>query len=1057
MPTSELFRFRTVRPVEAKKTEFASLAVTSKVTNPEEMDPGSVLGTFNWLQVLSDQLANAGDTMSPGAVVALLPTDWLTQVASASWKTLAQNLADVLALLALKVKNTNSDTENYGISIIPPALCGDVELIARLILVQNFVATLAADQSLPQEQRQFQNARDVRLALSFRCVALPPVYFRRAQPILARQPGVTDLSVVRDEWNRYIPGELANVVNVLPGETLATSSRHSEKTVHTESATTQRTTTQTTENSQTTTQNLSSTTTDDVSTNIGVQGQVETSGQYGPTTIKTTLGAQIQISKSSATTTALTRSMETVARAVKTVSETITQSQTTRTTIKDASSQKHSVQNNTADVVVGMYRWLLEVHRVQLVNYPNRFVVEFEIPEPGAWLRYALQNQPDAPWDTPDPGLFALNKNDPRLDPSDLRNADRNPVPLQPTDLTPSVAAGLAARWRVQGITSPPPSTITLAFSYKSKDGFNDNTMQVPEGYVANAWFLNVTGVAANDPGGHDAQLRVSVGGYGVTCSVSQAGEVDLFSSDGNTPNLLQKHVGNNTFTPDGRPPVTFPVGDITTGSIPVSFNNNGFLNADSTLNVVIQCGQLEPDVNNNDNGKPYRDWQLDTFNLIVAAYQNLVDAHNQERNRRLQTKSTPLVVGPSELNKARAAAELKRLAIQNLLGLRSSGYDLLTIGPVGPNGPIPDVQQDEPVLNMSNPNTILSTPVVQFFEQAFEWENIVYVCYPYFWGGKKRWVQNATTATTDAIFDQFLNAGSARLVVPARPGFEHLVNFYLYTSSIWSGQSPPGPNEPGYLSIADEIQTIQVGAADGTPIYPPWEIVLPTTLLWAGTDPKTLPVNPNPTIEPPPAAPASVVIEISSSNRPSVFGQPVTFRATLTAVTGAGAAVPTGQVNFLVDGAPTPDSPVILDASGTAVCAGISTLTVGPHTVWANYVGDSTFGAAIVNLPTQIVTQGLTSVTITGNPNPAVHRTPVTFTATVAAVAPARGIPTGEVVFIVDRRHTQDSPVALDNRGAATCAVISTLARGAHTVLVNYLGDANFAAGTGSMTETTT
>ncbi len=145
----------------------------------------------------------------------------------------------------------------------------------------------------------------------------------------------------------------------------------------------------------------------------------------------------------------------------------------------------------------------------------------------------------------------------------------------------------------------------------------------------------------------------------------------------------------------------------------------------------------------------------------------------------------------------------------------------------------------------MNPPDTAASSPVIQFFEQVFEWENLVYICYPYFWGGNERWIANATWSSGDSVFDQFLNAGSARVVVPARPGYENLVNYFLYTGTIWGGVNPPAPNDPGYLSIADEIQSIQKGATDGTPVDPPWEVILPTTFLWAGTDPTTLPTQP--------------------------------------------------------------------------------------------------------------------------------------------------------------------------------------------------------------------
>jgi len=641
-------------------------------------------------------------------------------------------------------------------------------------------------------------------------------------------------------------------------------------------------------------------------------------------------------------------------------------------------------------------------------------------------------------------------------------------MPLQPTDLTPTIAAGLAARWRVQGLTSPPPQMVTIGNSYSitpqsnAPQLFNDNSMTVPDGYVAQTWFLDVTSIGGDDAA-HATNLRVAVGGYGATFIVKGTSTALLFSGNQSGTTVVQKNISGATgfdAPPLGdQPPAPsgcLPVGDINTGTIPISINADFLANGCGvTLNVNIQCGQIPAVLDPNRNTQLYVTWQISTFNTIAAAYQNLLSAHNQEQDERLQDQSSPLVVGPPALNLSRSVAELKRLAIQNLLGQPFMGYDLLTIGPTNSSAPIPNLGSGEPGLDPST--TVASSPVVQFFEQAFEWENIVYICYPYFWGGHSRWVLNATSASADPIFDQFLNAGSARLVVPARPGFEQMVNFFLYTSCIWSGQSPPSPNDPGYLSVADEIQAIQVGATDGTAIYPPWEVVLPTTLLWAETDPTTLPTNPNATIGPPPQPPANVAVTIISSANPSVYGQPVTFTVSLTAAAGAGGAVPTGQVDFLVDGATTSDSPVNLNTSGGATCAAISTLTVGSHTVSINYLGDGTFGAVIANLPTQTVNQASASVAVTGNPNPVVHKKAVTFTATVTATSPATGTPTGQVDFLVDGTQTSDSPVPLNSTGAATSAAVTTLAKGTHTITVNYLGDPNFAAATGNLPETAT
>jgi hypothetical protein len=1015
MPASELFRFRTVRQVQNKQVGFSALAVTSSLQYANKvlislLEQGieTFLGTYAWLQQVSEELAAASDEVAPAALITMLPADWTTEVAG--WAPLQQQLADVLASLALQVMSVNADPANYGIPVIPSSLTELIELVTRIILVQDCITTLAADQTVPAAQKQLQSADDVRVALSFRTVALPTTYFSNTPPVLARAPGVTDLSVVNDEWNRYIPGELANVVNVLPGETFNTGSRHMEETVQTQSTTDQTTTTQTTANSQTSSSTLAATSANTASTNIGVHGQVETTGQYGPTQVKTNIGGQAQISISSARSTALTTSVETVAESVKTVSETITQAQSTKTTIKDKSHEEHNLQNQGTAVVVGLYRWLSEIHRVQLVSYPNRFIVEFEIPEPGAWLRWALNNQPDLPWDNPDPGPF---------------NNPNTGNPLQPTDLTAAMVSTLAAQWRVQGLTPPPAASVTIGNSYNfnnqsgaPQNGTNivvDNSMTVPTGYEADSWSADVWFGGGGDSQ-HTTDVHVGVGANSADTTLPGAGGTTITDS--------QLSGALNGLT----------------GTIPIYLS--GFYALGASCNITVTCNQI-----GGANGLPFQQWQFSTFDTIASAYDDLLSAHNQERDARAQQQTGPMIIGPPALNLSRSVAELKRLAIQNLLGQPFTGYDLLTIGPASS---IPSLGSGEPGLIPAN--TVAASPVIQFFEQAFEWENIVYICYPYFWGGHERWVVNATSASADPVFDQFLNAGSVRLVVPARPGFESLVNFFLYTSSVWAGKNPPGPNDPDYLSVADEIQSIQVGATDGTPIEPPWEITLPTTLLWAGTDPTTLPTNPNPTIGPPPPAQTGTVsVAVTSLVNPSVYGQPVTFTAVVSAVT-AGAATPTGQVNFLIDGNLTPDSPAPLDGTGTATSVAVTTLTTGTHSVTVNYLGDDNFPTATGALTTQTVSTATTTLALSSLANPSVSGQFVTFTAVVTATAPGGGTPTGQVNFLIDGNLTPGSPATLDTTGKTTTAAISTLTVGTHTVTANYMGDGNFATGSGSL-----
>jgi hypothetical protein len=65
----------------------------------------------------------------------------------------------------------------------------------------------------------------------------------------------------------------------------------------------------------------------------------------------------------------------------------------------------------------------------------------------------------------------------------------------------------------------------------------------------------------------------------------------------------------------------------------------------------------------------------------------------------------------------------------------------------------------------------------VRFFEEAFEWEEMTWLTYPYFWGRKGNWQQTLSISDPDPVYDDFLKAGFCRAVVPARPGYEGAID----------------------------------------------------------------------------------------------------------------------------------------------------------------------------------------------------------------------------------------------------------------------------------------
>lgn len=165
----------------------------------------------------------------------------------------------------------------------------------------------------------------------------------------------------------------------------------------------------------------------------------------------------------------------------------------------------------------------------------------------------------------------------------------------------------------------------------------------------------------------------------------------------------------------------------------------------------------------------------------------------------------------------------------------------------------------------------------------------------------------------------------------------------------------------------------------------------------------------------------AQTTTTLTSSANPSVYGQAVTFTATVCTPTG-NTATPTGTVQFSVDQQPF-GTAVTLGPGQQAGCAlassqSTSSLAVGNHSVTATYTdgSDGNFlGGSDTLSGGQQVNQAQTATTLMVSPNPATFGQPLTLTATVAAVAPAVGTPTGTVTFA-------DGTATL---GSATLAVI--------------------------------
>jgi autotransporter-associated beta strand protein len=183
----------------------------------------------------------------------------------------------------------------------------------------------------------------------------------------------------------------------------------------------------------------------------------------------------------------------------------------------------------------------------------------------------------------------------------------------------------------------------------------------------------------------------------------------------------------------------------------------------------------------------------------------------------------------------------------------------------------------------------------------------------------------------------------------------------------------------------------------------------------------------------------------VTSSLNPSPSGQPITFTATVAPVVGLRTPTPTGIVTFL-DGT-SPLSTARLSPAGTASFTTSTVLTAGPHSITAVYSGDMNFTTSTSAPLVQTVNPALaTTIRLTSSLNPSVFSQPITLAATVTAVAPATGTPSGTVAFM-DGATTLGTGT-LDSNGRATFQT-STLAVGTHLITATYNGSPSFAAST--------
>jgi hypothetical protein len=695
-------------------------------------------------------------------------------------------------------------------SIIHSTLFADLTRIAQTTVLIERVA--AQDKTLNEAgAAQEALARTVLLPLN-----LFPIDPDQIQPF-----DVGDLLVVKQHLKGYELGEISHIENILQGESKKHTTKHTLTTEQTFVTETEKTT-ETTRDLQTTERfELKSEAENTIKEDISLKAGVSVSGKYGDIQFNTSTDFAYGNSKSQATKTATAHSKDVTSRAASKVTERVRQQQTTRVLETFEETDEHGFDNTTKSPgnVVGVYQWVNKVYEAQVFNYGNRLVYDIMIPEPAAFLldAFTVQEKDDqlAP-----PPLFetekAIEDPDNKIDdksfksrpitPNDLRE---EPIPPggKPADNEGKYYYGdYLAKYSVSGVGAPPSRYITasIAFSGIRKDQKNplgNEILEILEGYEAKTAFIQGVFDATDHPEKNLPQLAVLVGTKLVVLKPEPEG-------------LLTQEVDLSKYKEKQ--------------SLPVAYDS--YYLDDFALTVDVLCALTDAAL---------EAWKVKTHAAIVQAYNEQLRNYEEKLAARTFQEGTQGKLGGNpDQNRRIERTEIKKACIALL-----SGQDLLAFNSVLEGYPPPKANEKltPPLFPRPNPATAEKEGrIIRFFEQAFEWEQMAYFFYPYYWGRKKNWYDKVLKENDDPLFADFLNAGEARVVIPVRPSFNaSILYFSMVGGEIWEGGEMPNIADINYLPITEEIKESTGAPGKEEPQGESWEIKLPTQLIKLRTDSK--------------------------------------------------------------------------------------------------------------------------------------------------------------------------------------------------------------------------
>jgi len=595
--------------------------------------------------------------------------------------------------------------------------------------------------------------------------------------------GIGEFKRVEQELCCYVPGDVSHIENIMAREYKEKSTRNLTRTEDTTEETTERevedlTDTTSTDRYEMQTE-ISRVMQEDQSLQVGASTGVQGTYPGGSYNVNANMNYTSSSSSTNSFNEAETYAKEVTERAMQRIVEKVSSKRTSRMLREYEETNKHGFDNREGDRhVTGIYRWVDKIYKNTLMNYGKRLMYDFMLPEPAKNFKYWMTKE--APAETQVEVLVEP------VHPKSLGI-------LSPANITQINYATLASEYGAD-VESPKPTFINVGKGFadtplKTGGEFHDRhsggyafSLEIPEGYACYSAAFSY---------GHDF---AGTAGNNIRATVSVAGKQYQTNSD-----FAQVSYYNNPFN------VSNVEKEL---EISVSGHDVGSFN----LNVMAYCG-LRNEV--------FKAWQAQTYMAIMEAYNEKLAEYKKAK------AAIPVVVADTDktdynfnplIGRAIEQRELKRMCIE--LMTKPFGFNM------GQNQYTYDLCGDNFKVNRT-PAFEKYASHARFFEEAFDWEIMAYMFYPYFWAEERTWgdlIKEKSSA--DYIFQAFLQSGMGRVTVPVRAGYEKAVLYFLDTGKIWLGKGfTLDLNSDLYKSI-EQLLVVKEGVPEAT-----WLTRIPSAL----------------------------------------------------------------------------------------------------------------------------------------------------------------------------------------------------------------------------------